>query len=93
MVVTANFAFIAILPLNCPADVRESGAEASFGVGGKVGYCHRNDTNAADGSADATAVQNSYKRQVTSYKISATEMCYGMDFNPHPQPLLLVRHV
>jgi len=39
------------------ANVREQGAEMTFCVGGKLAQCHRNDTSAADGSAQTTAVQ------------------------------------
>ena len=56
-VVVAIAAEIAILPPNCPADAREEGAELTFCVGGTLGCYHRNDTNAADGSRNAAAVQ------------------------------------
>ncbi|MBA3867839.1 MAG: hypothetical protein H0X30_01650 [Anaerolineae bacterium] len=56
-VVATITALIVQLPLKCAADVRERGAELTFYVGAKLGYCHRNDTNAADCSAAATAVQ------------------------------------
>jgi len=39
------------------ANVREQGAEMTFCFGGKIAQCHRNDTSAADGSANTTAVQ------------------------------------
>ena len=54
-VVTAFAALIALFPLKQQADVRERGAESTFFVGGRLACCHRNDTNAADGSANATA--------------------------------------
>jgi len=56
-IVVAFCAAIAILPLKCPADAREKGAELTFLIGGKFGYRHRNDTSAADCSRVATAVQ------------------------------------
>ena len=56
-VVTAFVAQIAILPPKWQADVRERGAELTFWVGGKLGQCHRNNTNAADRSANAAAMK------------------------------------
>ena len=56
MVNVAVIAKVASFPLNCPADVRERGAESSFYAGGRFACCHRNDTNAAKGSVNATAV-------------------------------------
>ena len=53
--VTALAALIVVFPLNCMANVREQGAEMTFCVGGKLAQFHRNDTSAADGSADTTA--------------------------------------
>jgi hypothetical protein len=44
------------IPAELTADVREQGAEWSFCVGGRFGWCHRNDTNTTDCSAAATAV-------------------------------------
>ena len=52
---TAIIAKFAHLPLKWRADVRERGAEWSFCVGGMLADYRRNDTSAADGSADATA--------------------------------------
>ncbi|MBA3871943.1 MAG: hypothetical protein H0X30_22585 [Anaerolineae bacterium] len=46
---------IAHFPLNRPAGSTGEAAEWSFCVGARFGYCHRNDTNAADCSAAATA--------------------------------------
>ena len=56
-VVTAFVALIAYFPLKWQAGVRERGAELTFCVGGRLGYCHRNDTNAAGSSVNAAAVQ------------------------------------
>jgi len=55
-VVVAFVATIALFPLKCPADAREKGAELTFDVGRKPGYCHRNDTNAAKVSRVSAAV-------------------------------------
>ena len=56
-VVTAFFAEFADYPPKWQARMREQTAEMTFWVGGILGDCHRNDTNAAKCSHVATAVQ------------------------------------
>jgi len=50
-------AICAIFPLKCPAASKGKAAELTFWVGGMLGDCHRNDTNAAKRSRVATAMQ------------------------------------
>jgi len=55
-VVTTFVADFAYFPLKCPAGDTGKAAESTFSISGKLGCCHRNDTNAAKCSRNATAV-------------------------------------
>ena len=55
-VVTTFVADFAYFPLKCPAGDTGKAAESTFSISGKLGCCHRNDTNPVDGSVKATAV-------------------------------------
>ena len=54
---SAQIAHFAFYPPKWQADVRELSAELIFLCGGRLGGCRRNDTDSADHSASATAMQ------------------------------------